>query len=299
MAIMKIGHDSELSDTAAAYSDSDLFSFPDNPLSVKRSLTTQRVPKVIPHGKVHFLIDQGGLFPAGIGILGRFRDKNSVTKETYLTNLSTHVYSSGATYGLQRFYDRDDSFFFCFGANLDDDDQAGRSQFINYSFNLMCPIPFRYADAVRTDLATAVNSSTEVAITGLRNDGNAQGYILKYVITNSGNDITKVEIGDGATLVTSDNVITITGLGTDLGNGDKMYIYLFKVVEDNGINTLKQLYWAIGTTEANAVNVGNRDLDGGNVPFIPGGETNHTFSVRLTGASSSIIDMYWRDTFFK
>lgn len=301
MPTTKLGYDSEVSN----YLDSDLFSFPVNPKTMRVTLRTQREIKEIPYSRFHLLTDRGGIKPRGF-ILSGFM--NGSSKETNMQALAKKIFELDNTgSGLLRLYIHSDRFYYAFGADLQHDFNAGRTNFIDYIATLFSPVPFAYSDTGRsaawslaTASATTINSTNDNG-TGdgmFLNSGNAPAHVLNWSVTNnSANNITSVQIGDNPASAGNVQGNKITWTGT-LSPGSTLIIYLFKVVE----GTFKMLYYSVSGTVT-----GSRDLSSTSgtavtePPNITAGATNQNFSVKVTNSSGTpnyLLSAVWRDAYW-
>jgi len=289
MPTMKIGEESESYSTAS-------FTFPNNPNIVDTPFNPNRTFVNVPYGLSHISIDGGGANPGQIAITGTFY---GTSKATNYQNLSKHIYDQN----IKKFFISDTLFYYFLGQNVKKTHSGSRTNFIDYVANLWAPIPFAFSDTEKSERWTisdatehTINSSNDDGInTGaFSNSGNAPSFV-KWVITNGGGgaNITKIEIGDGSTLSGSSRKLTWQD-GTGLAAGETLTIYVIKFVSLSGnFKTIKY-----GYCEKSSSEFGSRTITGRELPYVSGGETNQSFSIKLTGNNvSSTVTAYWRDSY--
>ena len=266
-------YDIQLVDWQVGYSGSGYFQFPINPQTINFPLTMDRVLVEVPFGLHHIVTTGGGIKAREFVLQGTLKGD---TRYTDYNNLGAKVTAKDTC----RLYLNSDSFYYVIGSGIRQALTSEKNKFIDYVATFLTMSPFVYS-TVRTNTKNVSNVG-EVTTTALTNAGTADS-VAKITVANIASAaITKVEIGDGATLATSVHKITWYG---SLTSGNSLIIYPFKLYNATSVGDIKSVRFA--HPEIGGVLSGTSDIDGGSVPRVTAGTSSQVFSIKLTGCNGS------------
>jgi hypothetical protein len=290
MPTMKIGEESQAYASAA-------FSFPNNPRVTDSQLVPNRNFTTVPYGMTHIVTDGGGVNPKEIVINGTMHGSS---RRTNFNLLCKHIYDQN----LKRFFISSDRFYYFVGTTIKETLSGERTNFIDYVASMKTPIPFALSDTQKSEQwtlgdanETEINSSNDDGTNteAFSNAGNAPAFV-KFVIVvgDGGSNITQIDIGDGSTLAGSSRKLTWSHT-TGIAAGETLTIYMIKFVSQS--SNMKFTNYAY--PEKSSAEFGSRSLNGKReMPYVSPGETNQSFSVKLTGNDvNSTVTAYWHDAY--
>jgi hypothetical protein len=275
-----VDYEMQITSEDKSYDDSGKFEFPFNPQVITFPLTMDRNVIEIPYGLHHVIVTGGGVKTRELVLNGTFPGSNKLSD---YNGLSKWVISKD----MCRFWLNSTSFYYVIGSGIRQSLSNEKVNFIDYVATFLSISPFVYSTARFVSKSFTHNAEDSSAV--LTNTGNAPS-VAKITIT-AGANITKVKVGDGATLATSRHVLEWNGT---LNNGSQLIIYPFKLYNASGVGDIKSIRF--GHPEISGILSGNVKISGGSVPLVDAGATTQVFRVELTGAAgSSTVRIDWFD----
>lgn len=199
----------------------DTFTFPYNPLSFQRSKQSYTSVIEQAYTNFHFMMGSKGTKPAIIIFSGHFSES---TKDDDFEEVA-HRLNDGTK--MFKLYFRDDRFRIVGGTQIQQTNQGGRTNFVDYVFNAISPIPLAFGSTLKT---ASYNGSTWTS-GDLTNGGGTDTYIEEVTFT----------LSSGVT--SSDTVILnsngISGLtftfGASYSSGETFTVRMIRHEETAGI----------------------------------------------------------------
>lgn len=266
------------------YDGTGFFEFPNNPQALSFPLTMDRSLTEIPYAFHHIITSGGGIKAREFVLNGTFY---GASKLTYYNGLAAKITANS----IQKLWLNSDTFYYVIGTGIRQALVAEKTNFIDYVATLMTLSPFAYTTS-RTNTKN-VTGATEVTTTALTNTGNSDSIPKLTITNNSSANITKIEIGDGATFATSVHTITWTH-ATGLASGSVLIIYPFNLVNTSGVGDIKSI--RLGYPEKSSANYGSSKIVGGSMPRVTAGTTTQVFNIKLTGCNASTdVKLDWND----
>lgn len=220
----------KISDRDASYTNSNNFSFPNNPASIVPRNQSKKEIIPIPYQSVLPFLDFETVTPISLTWTGTF---SGASRDTNMRKLSNWVYSKN----LKRFWISDTVFIYFLGGTLRPSLIGTKNNFIDYVITLNCPIPFWYSGTESTytvttigATATTLNDATSNSTGAFTNAGYAPAHIRHITVERTNGTITGFVFGDkniSSTSVDGDNIISWTETGTGILANEIMHFFLF------------------------------------------------------------------------